>query len=88
MSAYQVEKLCRRILHDASFRAWMQADPAQALATVPLTLEEREAVLTGDVGWLYRHGASAFLLLILSRFEICGLALPVFNQRMRAEIKS
>ncbi|MCE4226230.1 hypothetical protein HCU64_20985 [Methylobacterium sp. C25] len=88
MSAYHVEKLCRRILHDAAFRARMQSEPAAALATVPLSLGEREAVLSGDVGWLYRHGASAFLLLILSRFEICGLALPVFNRRMRAEIKN
>ncbi|GLS42808.1 hypothetical protein [Methylobacterium brachythecii] len=88
MSAYQVEKLCRRVLHDSAFRARMQSEPADALATVPLNLEEREAILAGDVGWLYRHGASAFLLPILSRFEICGLALPVFNRRMRAEIKN
>lgn len=87
MSTYQIHKLCRRILHDPSFRARMQAEPAQALATMPLTDDERAAVLAGDVGWLYRQGASGFLLLILSRFEICGLALPIFNRRMRAEIR-
>lgn len=88
MSAYQIHKLCRRILHDPEFRARMQAEPAQTLAAMPLTDDERNAVLAGDVGWLLRAGASGFLLLILSRFEICGLTLPVFNRRMRSEIKT
>lgn len=88
MSAYEIHKLCRRVLHDPAFRTWMQSEPAQALATMMLTDDERNAVLAGDVGWLLRAGASGFLLLILSRFEICGLTLAVFNQRMRSEVRT
>ena len=87
MSAYHVHKVCRRILHDQTFRARIKDDPEAALSEMKLTVDERRALLAGDVGWLYRYGASAFLLLILSRFEVFGLPLPVFNQRMRAEVK-
>lgn len=87
MSAYHVHKVCRRVLHDQDFRAFMKVDPSTALETMELSDDERRALLAGDVGWLFRQGASAFLLLILSRFEVLGLPLSVFNDRMRAEIK-
>jgi hypothetical protein len=45
--------------------------------------DERAALLAGDVARLNREGASAFLLLILCRFEVFGLKLPIFNRRMR-----
>jgi hypothetical protein len=50
---------------------------------MPFSDEERAALLAGDVGRLNREGASGFLLLILSRFEVFGLKLPAFNRRMR-----
>jgi|SRR5688572_4529346 hypothetical protein len=84
MSAYVVHKLCRRILHDRNYRVRVKIDPEKALDEFPFDADERTALLAGDVGWLYRHGAFAFMLLILSRFEVFGLALPVFNARMRA----
>lgn len=84
MTAYVVNKLCRRVLHDPQYRALVKIDPERALDEFPFDEEERRALLEGDVGWLYHHGAFAFLLLILSRFEVFGLALPIFNARMRA----
>ena len=50
-----------------------------------LTTSEREALLTGDVGALFRMGANAFLMAYMARFEVCGLNVEIYNQRMRAE---
>ncbi|CTQ57388.1 aromatic ring-opening dioxygenase LigA [Roseibium album] len=83
MNTYLIHTLCRRVLHDRKFRELILKDPDAAVASMPFSNEERTALLAGDVARLYREGASAFLLLILSRFEIFGLVLPVFNRRMR-----
>ena len=83
MNVYLVHKLCRRVLHDGEFRSLVVSDPERALASMPFTDDERRILLAGDVAQLHREGASAFLLLILCRFEVFGLSLPVFNRRMR-----
>jgi len=84
MSIYNVNYLCRELLRDHDFRAAMKADPATALRAYELTEAERTALLAGDVATLYRMGANAFLLGYLCRFEICGLTLPVYNERIRS----
>ena len=53
--------------------------------TPDLTDEERSALIGGDVGKLFRMGANAFLMGYLPRFEVCGLNVESYNQRMRAE---
>lgn len=83
MNIYHIHSLCRRVLHDKDFRRFVLASPEAALQTMPFSEEERKALLAGDVGRLNRAGASGFLLLILSRFEVFSLALPIFNRRMR-----
>ena len=50
-----------------------------------LTDAERQALLAGDVGALFRMGANAFLMAYMARFEVCGLNVEIYNQRMRAE---
>jgi hypothetical protein len=85
MSIFAVNYLCREVLRDHAFRAAMKADPAKALAEKELTDEERSALLAGDVGKLFRMGANAFLMGYLPRFEVCGLNVEIYNQRMRAE---
>jgi hypothetical protein len=84
MKGYLVNKFCRRVLHDREFRELVLKDPSTAVSSMPFSRSERDALLNGDVAALYREGASAFLLLILCRFEVFGLTLPVFNGRMRA----
>jgi hypothetical protein len=84
MSIYAVNYLCREVLRDRAFRAAMKADPTQALAALDLTNDERRALITGDVGTLFRMGANAFLMGYLARFEVCGLNVEIYNQRMRA----
>jgi hypothetical protein len=84
MSIYAVNHLCREVLRDHAFRAAMKADPANALAPLELTEAERSALLAGDVGELYRMGANGFLMGYLARFEVCGLNIGIYNERMRA----
>jgi Aromatic-ring-opening dioxygenase LigAB, LigA subunit len=84
MSVYAVNHLCREVLRDHAFRAAMKADPAAATARYDLTDQERTALLAGDVATLYRLGVNAFLMGYLPRFEVCGLNLPIYNERIRA----
>ena len=84
MTIYAVNHLCREVLRDHAFRAAMKADPGKALAPLDLTDAERSALIAGDVGALYRMGANAFLMGYLARFEVCGLNVGIYNDRMRA----
>ncbi len=84
MSIYAVNRMCHQLMHDKNWRHAMQVDPHRAVASLELTDEERQLVLAGEVGELYLRGANAFLLGYLTRFEILGLSLPVYNERMRA----
>lgn len=84
MSIFAVNHLCREVLRDHAFRAVMKSDPAKALAPLDLSDDERRALLAGDVGTLYQMGVNAFLMNYLARFEVCGLNVKIYNQRMRA----
>jgi hypothetical protein len=84
MSVFAVNYLCREVLRDHAFRAAMKADPAKALAPVDLTDDERRALIAGDVGSLFRMGVNGFLMGYLARFEVCGLNVQSYNERMRA----
>ncbi len=84
MSIFAVNYLCREVLRDHAFRAAMKADPTKALAPLELTDEERQALVAGDVGTLYRMGVNGFLMGYLARFEVCGLNVETYNERMRA----
>ena len=84
MTIFAVNHLCREVLRDHAFRAAMKADPAEALAPLDLTTTERQALLAGDVGALFRMGVNAFLMAYLARFEVLGLDVGSYNERMRA----
>jgi hypothetical protein len=84
MTIFAVNYLCREVLRDHGFRAAMKADPAKALAPLDLTDAERNALVAGDVGTLYRMGVNGFLMGYLARFEVCGLNIASYNERMRA----
>lgn len=87
MSAYAVDKVLRRLVIDADFRAALAAEPAATLAAArpPLAEGEREALVAGDVGALSRAGANSFLLWQLARFGLFGLDNDVYAERIRAE---
>jgi hypothetical protein len=84
MSIFAVNYLCREVLRDHAFRAAMKSDPAKALAPLDLTDDERRALVAGDVCTLFQMGANGFLMGYLARFEVCGLNVETYNQRMRA----
>ena len=84
MTVFAVNYLCREVLRDHAFRAAIKADPAKAVAPLDLTDEERRALIAGDVGTLYRMGVNGFLMGYLARFEVCGLNIEIYNERMRA----
>jgi hypothetical protein len=86
MSLYGVHKVCGLVQTDLNFRERMRTDPAGAIADadIPLTDEERTAILTGDVATLARMGAHTFLLSRLPRFDSLGLSRDEYIKRMRA----
>lgn len=84
MSVYQINKICREILHDLNFRSTIQNDPVKTISLIPLTNEERKFLLSGDVASLYKLGANPFLLQHLARFNIFGLNYENYNKRMRS----
>jgi Aromatic-ring-opening dioxygenase LigAB, LigA subunit len=83
MSIYAVNKLCQQSLHDLALREALKRDPAAAIASWPLTDDERTALLAGDVAWLYEQGAHPFLLAYLTRWELFGLTVPLYSERIR-----
>jgi Aromatic-ring-opening dioxygenase LigAB, LigA subunit len=83
MSVLAVNRLCRDVLRDRAFREKLKTDPAETITDRDLTAEEREALLAGDVAKLYRMGVNAFLMGYLCRFEVCGLTLPIYSERIR-----
>jgi hypothetical protein len=83
MSIYAVNKLCRDALHDPAFRDALERDPKSTIAPLSLTDEERSALLRGDVAWLYERGAHPFLLAYLIRWELFGLTVALYSERIR-----
>ena len=86
MSTYAVNKLCRRVVHEPELRAALARDPEAALraATPPIAEDEIAALLAGDVGRLSHMGANDFLLHQLGRWQVLGLDLPTYAERIRA----
>jgi Aromatic-ring-opening dioxygenase LigAB, LigA subunit len=89
MSAYAVDKVCWRVNREPLFRQALEEDPEGTLRRVspPLTEEELRLLLAGDVGTLARMGSNHFLLHQLGRFEVLGLTLPTYAERIRSEYR-
>jgi hypothetical protein len=90
VSLYAVDKVCRRVVREPAFVEQLRRDPDAALrsAAPPLSDDERALLLAGDVGRLGRMGANFFLLHQLGRFELFGLTLPSYAERIRAEYRA
>ncbi|MFN3349683.1 hypothetical protein [Pseudorhodoplanes sp.] len=84
MSVLELNRLCRETLRDHDFRKAMQTDPERAIARYRLTDEEKRALLAGDVVTLHRMGVNDFLMGYLARFNICGLNIPIYSERIRS----
>ena len=86
MSIYAVDSFCRRVVHDPALRASLAEDAEGALraARPPLAEDEVQALLRGDVGALSLRGCNHFLLHQLGRWQVLGLDLPTYAERIRA----
>jgi hypothetical protein len=93
VSVYAVNKLCYRVSHEPDLREALagtaaQREEALRAAAPPLSGDEADALLRGDVGWLSRHGCNHFLLHQLGRWKLLDLDLPTYAQRIRTEYQS
>lgn len=89
MSVYAVNKLCRRVVHEPELRQQLNASRESAEAAIraarpPLSEEEVQLVLDGEVGILGQRGCNYFLLHQLGRWEVLGLDLKKHGDRVRA----
>lgn len=86
MSLVSIGRLGRDVMRDKALRKSFQENPVRALADYPhhLSLDERAALLAGDVGKLYRMGANAFLMGYFARYRLFGLDPAIYSERMRA----
>ena len=83
MSAYGVNKVLYQLELDPTLRDRFRANPQEALVGFPLTPEEAQALIGGDVATLFRGGAHPFLLLHLSRHRLSGLDNATYFERLR-----
>jgi hypothetical protein len=84
MSLYGVNKLSHLLQVDPEFRDLMATDPVTALDALPLSDEERGAILRADVAALYRMGAHTFLLSRIPRFLPDLISRDEYIERLRS----
>ena len=87
MSVYAINKILFRLENDAAFREEMQRDGPKAIADFSLTLEEGQALTTGDVSTLFGMGVHPFLLNHLARHHVFGVDHENYQPRIRGEVK-
>lgn len=84
MSLYGIHKTLYLVQNDLEFRERLRTQPEAALAEMPLTDAERQALLDGDVATLYRMGTHTFLMSRLPRFNVpAGLTREEYQARLR-----
>ncbi|MBV9326205.1 MAG: hypothetical protein JO352_20780 [Chloroflexi bacterium] len=72
MSLYGIHKALWLLQNDLEFRERLRTRPEGALAHLPLSETERQALLRRDMAALYRMGTHTFLMSRLPRFNALG----------------
>ena len=85
MSLYQLSKLLFRLNRDPEAQAAFLSQPETLLAQYTLTEEERQALLTRDVGLIYILGVNGQILMHFA--ALCGIEWSDYLQRMRDATK-
>jgi hypothetical protein len=84
MTLYGIHKTLWLLQNDLEFREQFRTAPEVALAGLPLTEEERKALLGRDMAALYRMGTHTFLMSRLPRFNaLGGLTRQQYQQSIR-----
>jgi Aromatic-ring-opening dioxygenase LigAB, LigA subunit len=82
MSVYAVHKIAHLVQKDPAFRERVRTDPATAIADFPLTADERNAILAGDVGRLAQLGAHGYVIGAFAQQQVLGLSMANYPQRI------
>ena len=85
MSVYLLNKMMYLLEMDAAFRERMKSNSDQAIDEFTLTPTERRALITGDIGTLFKMGVHPLLLSCLSRQELFGVNRENYTPRIRGE---
>ena len=85
MSLYQLSKFLFQLNRDEDLKSRFKAAPQAALKPFELSEEERQAVLTPDIGLLYVLGVNGQILMHFAAF--CGIEWSDYLQRMRDGVK-
>jgi len=83
VSIYQINKMFYLMDNDPIFRQKMADDPETTVNSLPLSGAEIEAIVTGDVGLLYRMGVHTFCLNHMARYEMFGVNRENYLDRIR-----
>jgi Aromatic-ring-opening dioxygenase LigAB, LigA subunit len=87
VSLYGIHKTLYLLQNDLAFRERLRSEPEAALAEMPLTDKERQALLTHDMAELYRMGAHTFLMSRLPRFNAFGgLTREQYQERLKVVV--
>ena len=87
MSVYLINKILYLTDNDAESRSRMREDAEATVKSFPLSSEEMEALIAGDVGTLYQMGVHTFFLNHLSRYELFGVNRENYLDRIRSEME-
>ncbi len=87
MSIYLINKILYLTDNDADFRGRMRENAEETVKGFPLTGEEMEALITGDVGTLYQMGVHTFFLNHISRYELFGVNRDNYLERIRSSME-
>lgn len=85
MSLYSLSKLIYELNRDAGFKARFVADAGAAIEGYTLTAEERQALLSPDIGLLYVLGVNGQILMHYAALR--GIDWADYLQRMRDGVR-
>jgi hypothetical protein len=88
MSIYAVHKIAQLLRKDAAFCERMRQNPSAAIIDFPLTDEERQAILAGDVGRLAALGTHGYLLGAFAQQQVVGVTMANYVERVHAPLHS
>jgi hypothetical protein len=86
MGTYEIDLFNHKLSVDPEFRAGILAGDERAWQSVPLTADERRALESPDIAWLYAHGANNFLLHNLFRFGVGGVRIEDYVRGIRQHL--
>jgi Aromatic-ring-opening dioxygenase LigAB, LigA subunit len=87
MGSYEIDLFNHKLSVEPEFRAGILAGDEQAWQSVPLTPDERSALESVDVAWLYARGANDFLLHNLFRFGVGGVTIEDYVRGIKQHLR-